>query len=66
MEEPFALAERVLNGEFPKLPKKSPATASKNPKKPAEITKINKKPLFKKNCNFLPKTKSSCGIYSMK
>ena len=46
MDEAFDLAKRALNEEFPKLPKKSLAKASKNPKKPAESSKINKKPLI--------------------
>ena len=44
MDEASDLAERALNREFPELPKKSPAKASKNPKKSAESSKINKKP----------------------
>ena len=49
MDETSDLAERALNIEFPELPKKSPAKASKNPKKPAESSKINRKPLIIKN-----------------
>ena len=56
-EARYDLAERVLNGEFPKLPRKSPAKASKIPKKPAESTKINKKPLFIKNRDFIQNEK---------
>ena len=33
MDEVSDLAERALNGQFPKLPKKSPAKACKNPPK---------------------------------
>ena len=46
MDEASDLAERALNGEFPKVPKKSPAKSRKNPNKPAESTKIYKKPLL--------------------
>ena len=53
MDEAPDLAERALNVEFPKLPKKSPAKTPQNSNKPAESTKINKKPLFLKNCNFI-------------
>ena len=56
-EARYDLAERALNGEFPELPQKFPAKASKIPKKPAESTKINKKPLFTKNCNFIQNEK---------
>ena len=44
MDEMPDLAEKALNWEFPKLSKKYPTNASKNPKKPAESSKINKKP----------------------
>ena len=57
MDEASDLAERALNGEFPELPKKSPAKPPKNPNKPADSTKINKKPLFLKNCNFIQNEK---------
>ena len=57
MDEASDLAERALNGEFPKVPKKSPAKTRKNPNKPDESTKINKKPLFSKNCNFIQNEK---------
>ena len=46
MDEASNLAERALTKEFPKLPKKSPEKASKNPKKPEESSKINKKLLI--------------------
>ena len=46
MDEASDLAERALNGEFPELPKRSPAKTSKNLNKPADSIKINKKPLF--------------------
>ena len=46
MDEASDLAERALNGEFPKVLKKSPAKSRKNPNKPAESTKIYKKPLL--------------------
>ena len=49
MDEVPDLAEKALNWEFPELPKKYPAKASKNPKKPAESSKINRKPLIIKN-----------------
>ena len=57
MDEVPDLAEKALNWEFPELPKKYPAKASKNPKKPAESSKINKKPLIIKNCNFIQNEK---------
>ena len=57
MDEASDLAERALNVEFPKLPKKSPAQTPQNRNKPAESTKINKKPLFFKNCNFIQNEK---------
>ena len=57
MDEASDLAEKALNGEFPELLKKSPAKASKNPKKPAESSKINQKPLIIKNCNFIQNEK---------
>ena len=57
MDEASDLAERALNVEFPKLPKKSPAQTPQNRNKPAESTKINKKPLFLKNCNFIQNEK---------
>ena len=57
MDEASDLAERVLNGKFPKVPKKSPAKTPKNPNKPVESTKINKKPLFLKNCSFIQNEK---------
>ena len=53
MDEASDLTERALNGDFPKLPKKSPPTAPKNPNKHAESTKINKKPLFLQNSKFI-------------
>ena len=53
MDEASDLAEKVLNGEFPKLPKKSPPTTYNNLKKPAESSKINKRPLFLKNVKFI-------------
>ena len=57
IDEASDLVERALNGEFPKLPKRSPAKTLKNPNKPADSTKINKKPLFLKNCNFIKNEK---------
>ena len=54
MNEASELAEKALNGEFPKLPKKYPLMASKNSKKPAESTKINKKNSFSKKFQFYP------------
>ena len=56
MDEVSDIAERALNGEFPALPKMSPAKTPKNPNKP-DSTKINKKPLFLKNCNFIQNEK---------
>ena len=63
MDEAFDLAKRDLNEEFPKLPKKSPTKASKNPKKPAESSKINKKPLIIKNCNFIQNEKQLQNLF---
>ena len=63
MDEASDLAEKSLNGEFPELPKKSPAKASKNPKKPAESSKINKKPLVIKNCNFIQSEKQLQNLF---
>ena len=57
MDEVSDIAERALNGEFPELPKMSPAKTPKNPNKPPDSTKINKKPLFLKNCNFIQNEK---------
>ena len=57
MDEASDLAERALNGEFPELPKRSPAKTPKKSNKPADSTKINKKPLFLKNCNFIQNEK---------
>ena len=63
MDEAFDLAKRDLNEEFPKLPKKSPTKASKNPKKPAESSKINKKPLIIKNCNLIQNEKQLQNLF---
>ena len=63
MDEASDLAEKALNGEFPELLKKSPAKASKNPKKPAESSKINKKPLIIKNCNFIQNEKQLQNLF---
>ena len=63
MDEAFDLAKRALNEEFPKLPKKSLAKASKNPKKSAESSKINKKPLIIKNCNFIQNEKQLQNLF---
>ena len=57
MDEVSDIAERALNGEFPALPKMSPAKTPQNPNKPPGSTKINKKPLFLKNCNFIQNKK---------
>ena len=57
MKEASDLAERALNGAFPKLSKRFPAKTPKNPNKPAESTKINKKPLFLEICNFIQNEK---------
>ena len=57
MDKVSDIAERALNGEFPELPKMSPAKTPKNPNKPPDSTKINKKPLFLKNCNFIQNEK---------
>ena len=46
MNKASDLVERAINGEFPKLPKKSPAKASKTSHKPAESTKTNKNHYF--------------------
>ena len=63
MDRAFDLAERALNGEFPKLPKKSPAKASKNPKKPAESSKINKKALIINSCKFIQNEKQLQNLF---
>ena len=57
VEEAFDLAERALNGKFPKLSKRFPAKTPQNPNKPAESTTINKKPLFLEICNFIQNEK---------
>ena len=57
VEEASDLAERALNGEFPKLSKRFPAKTPQNPNKPAESTTINKKPLFLEICNFIQNEK---------
>ena len=57
MDEVSDLAERALNGEFTKLPKRSRAKTPQNHSKPADSIKINKKPLFLKNCNFIKNKK---------
>ena len=57
IDEASDLAERALNGELPKLPKKSPTKTPKNPNKPADSSKINKKPIFLKNCSFIQNEK---------
>ena len=64
MDEASDLAERALNGEFPELPKNSPAKAFKNSKKPADSTKINKKPLFLKNYNFIQNEKHRQDLFN--
>ena len=46
MNKASDLVERALNGEFPTLPKKSAAKASKTSHKPAESTKTNKNHYF--------------------
>ena len=63
MDKVSDLAERALIREFPKLPKKSPAKASKNPKQPADSSKINKKPLIIKNCNFIQNEKQLQNLF---
>ena len=57
IDEASNLAERALNGELPKLPKKSPTKTPKNPNKPADSSKINKKPIFLKNCSLIQNEK---------
>ena len=63
MDKGSDLAEKALNGEFPELLKKSPAKATKNPKKPPESSKINKEPLIIRNCNFIQSEKQLQNLF---
>ena len=57
MDEDSELAEKVLNGDFSELPKRSPKMAPNNKNKRAESSKINKKPLFLKNAKLIQNEK---------
>ena len=57
MDEDSELAEKVLNGDFSELPKRSPKMAPNNNNKRAESSKINKKPLFLKNAKLIQNEK---------
>ena len=63
MDDDSELAEKVLNGDFSELPKRSPKMAPTTRTSVLKVPKSTKNLFFLKTPNLF-KMKSSCGIYS--